>query len=118
MKDQTIHFRTTSNLAEAIKKMAECEGLTVSEFICNLIENKRKEYRAVEVFALNVHSNKKPESIGVHFFKDGKSENGEGILKIAEEKVGRPAIITTHLGKADLIPFSDTLSVEGVIPED
>jgi hypothetical protein len=112
MKDQTIHFRTTKNFAEAIKKMAECEGLTVSEFIHFALEEKRRNYNSVELFAIDPESNKKPESIGVYLFKGGYAEGAEALLQIAKKKMGPSARLATDIGLVEQIPFSDTLSLE------
>lgn len=109
MKDSVVNFRTTKAISESIRKMAECEGVTVSEFLLDLVTEKQMEYKAVELFAMNPEKGEKASTIGTFYFKDSRTEAGDRIIKLANDEVGAPAVICTKETMLEMIPFSDTM---------
>jgi hypothetical protein len=110
-----IHFRTSTAEAEGIKKMALCEGLSLSEFLRDTLANVKKDYEPVELLAFEVGTNKKPEPIGVFYFKKGECSGAGKILQEAREKLKIPAdkevVICTRTGIVETVPFSDNLKL-------
>lgn len=108
-----IHFRTSAAEAEGIKKMALCEGLSLSEFLRGTLANVKNYYEPVELLAFEVGANKNPEPVGVFYFKNGESSGAGKILQEARRKLKIPAdkdvIICTRTGIVEAVPFSDIL---------
>lgn len=110
-----IHFRTSTAEAEGIKKMAFCEGLSLSEFLRDMLANVKKDYEPVELLAFELDSNKNPEPIGVFYFKNGECSGAGKILQEAREKLKIPSdkevVICTRTGIVEAVPFSDNLKL-------